>query len=189
MEIPLVLRSRSGGALVYSISTLFRAGMAAITAILAAALFIDGSRPGLAGWIAIAASALAALYEERWLFDPASGRVVHRAGLLILARSTTIELSELALLRILPFVRGTLPGSEDEAIQNAAALEGSRGDDRSRRRSWHKKPFLCLVLETRDGSRYSIEVVPARKAAALKARAARMAEACGRELVEGYSGS
>jgi hypothetical protein len=185
MEIPLVLRSRPGGRLVYSISWLFRAGMAAILAILAAALFMEGGRPGLGGWIAMAAVALAALYEDSWSFDPAGEWIVHRAGLLVLSRTRTIALADVTCFRILPFVRGTLPGSADEAAQNAAALAGERVDDGGKRRARHVKPYLCLVLETMDGSRYSIDVLSARKAAIMKERATRIAEVCGKALEEG----
>jgi hypothetical protein len=185
MEIPLVLRARSGGKLVYSVSGIFRAAMAAILALIAAALLLEGDSPGLGGAMAIAIVALAALYEERWSFDPAAGAIVHRVGLLFLSRRLSLNLADVMRFRIVPFVRGTLPGSADEAAQNAAALSGGRGDDGSRRRSSHKKPYLLIVLETGDGTRYSINSMPARKAATIKEQATRIAEACGKELIVG----
>jgi hypothetical protein len=187
MEIPLVLRARPGGRLVYSVSGLFRAAMAAILALMAAALFVDGGSPPEAfGWILMALTAFATLYEERWTFDPSAGRIAHRAGLVFLARRTDIALKDVERFRILPFVRGTLPGSGDEAAENAAALTGSRTDDSGRRRSRHKKPYLRLCFETADGESYFIDALPARRAGELKTRAARISAACGKELVEGY---
>jgi hypothetical protein len=186
MEIPLVLRARSGGKLVYAVSGVFRAAMAAILALMAAALFADGGSPGALGWILMALAALAALYEERWTFDPAAGTIAHGAGLVILSRRLGLALGDVERFRIVPFVRGTLPGSGDEAAENAAALAGGRTDDSGRRRAWHKKPYLRLSLETADGVSHFIDALPARKAAVLKGRAARIAEACGKELVEGF---
>ncbi len=189
MEIPLVLRAKAGGKIIYAVSGLFRAAMAAILAVLAAALLMDGGSPGVGGYVALGLTALAGLYEERWTFDPSAGTIVHRAGLLFLARRTAIALGDVARFRVEAFVRGTLPGSADEAARNAAALEGGRPDDGSIKRSSHKRPYLCIVCETVDGSRYFIDALPARKAEALKRKASAIAEACGKELIEAYSGS
>jgi hypothetical protein len=183
MEVPLVLRARSGGKLVYSLAGSFRAGMATILALVAAALLADGGFPG---WIALALAALAALYEERWTFDPAAGEIAHRIGLVFLSRRSRIDLSDVLLFRIDAFVRGTIPGSADEAAENAAALAGGRADDGGRRRARYKRPYLRLSLETADGSRRFIDAVPARGGADLKGRAARIAAACGKELLEGF---
>jgi hypothetical protein len=176
--------------MVYGIPWLFRAGMAAITALLAFALFMDGQSPGAGGWAALAVAALGALYEERWTFDPKAKLIAHRVGLLFLARRRTIALGDAARFRIVPFVRGTVPGTPDEALENAAALAGGRVDDSGRRRARHKRPYLCLLCETEDGSRHFVNAVSARKGEALRAQASRIAEACGLPLVEGdYSGS
>ena len=70
MEIPFVLRERSGGRLVFCVSGMYRAAMVAILAILATALLIDGGSPGIGGLLALAATALAALYEELGQLDP-----------------------------------------------------------------------------------------------------------------------
>jgi hypothetical protein len=189
MEIPLTLRARKDGSLVYAIPAAYRAAMAVIVALLAAALFMDGRDPGIGGWAALGLAALGALYEESWTFDRGSGRAAHRVGLLFLARRTAVAIGDLRRFRIAPFVRGTVPGSADEARENAAALAEGRaasgGYDAMKRRSRFKKPYLCLVLETVDGSRRFVNAVPARRGAALRAQAARIAEACGLPLVEG----
>jgi hypothetical protein len=75
-------------------------------------------------------------------------------------------------------VEGTIPGSEDERLENAAALRGARGDDGALRRSRHKRPFLGLVLECTDGAQYLIDRVPARNVARLREAAGRMADVC-----------
>lgn len=185
MEVSLVL-SASGGKLVYAVSAVFRAAMAAIAAIMAASLIVEGQPLGPGAWIALALVALAGLYEERWTFDSAAGTITNRAGLVFLSRRRTIAMDEVARFRIEAFVRGTLPGSADEAAHKAAALSGSRGDDESRRRSPHKKPYLRLFCETADGSSYFINAMPARRAAILKEQAARIAAACGKDVAIGF---
>jgi hypothetical protein len=187
MEIPLALRARKDGALTYAIPLLFRAAMAAIIGLLAAALLLDGRDPGVGGWASLGIAALGGLYEERWTFDPGSGRIAHRVGLIFLARRVVIPIGDLARLRIAPFVRGTVPGSADEARENAAALAGGGADDLGRRRARYKRPYLCLSCESADGSRRFVNAVPARRGAVLRAQAARIAEACGLPLAEGSS--
>jgi hypothetical protein len=184
MEIPLSLRERRDGVLVYALPAAFRAAMAAVVAVLAASLSIEGGSPGVGGWIALAIAAFGCLYEERWTFDPRSGLVAHRAGLVFLARRTAIAMGDIERFRLAPYVRGTLPGSTDEAAENEAALSGKRADDSGKRRARHKRPYLCLVCETRDGLPYLVNIANARKGAALKAQAARIAAACEAPLIE-----
>jgi hypothetical protein len=188
MEIPLALRERKDGRLVYAIPGPFRAAMAAIAALLAAALLVDGRDPGIGGWASLVIASLGALYEERWSFDPSSGQASHRVGLLFLARRTTIAFGDIDRFRIEPFVRGTVPGSADEERENAAALAGARADDDRAKRARFKRPYLCLVCETKDGSRRFVNAVGARRGAALKAQASRIAEACGAPLIEAERG-
>jgi hypothetical protein len=188
MEIPLGLSTRSGR-LVYAIAWPFRAGMAAILALLAWAAFMDGGRPGVSGWIILGLVALGGLYEERWVFDPAAGRIVHRSGLLFLAKRKVIALDEVLRFRFAPFVRGTVPGSADEAAQNDLAMRGSPIDDSGKKRSSYKKPFICLVVETQDGERHFVDALSSKKKDALHEKAVRIAEACGKPLVEGAAGT
>jgi len=187
MEIPLALRERKDGALVYAIPLPFRAAMAAIIALLAAALLMDGRNPGIGGWASLILAALGGLYEEKWTFDPGSGRIAHRVGLVFLARRKVIPLGDLARLRIEPFVRGTVPGSADEARENAAALAGGEAGVFGGRRARYKRPYLCLVCETVDGGRRFVNAASPRRAAVLRAQASRIAEACGVPLAEGVS--
>jgi hypothetical protein len=185
VEIPLVLRGKEDGSFVYGIPRAYRAVMALVLAILCAALFMDGRSPGATGWIALTVAALAALYEDRWAFDAHSGELGHRAGLVVLARRTRIASGRLARFRIEPFVRGTVPGTADEAEENAAALAGRRADDARKRRAIHKRHYLCLVCETIEGERYFVDAVDARRAGKLRSRAEKMARSCGVPLVDG----
>jgi len=185
MVIPLSLRSTRDGRLVYGIPLWYRIVMGLILAVVAAALFSSGDEPGAAGWIVLALTLVSFLYDERWAFDEGARLVRYRSGLLIAARRSEISFDALTAIALKPFVRGTIPGSKDEADENKAALEGGRGDDGNFKLAFFKKPYLCLVLEAEDGARYFVDAVPARKLPAFKEKAAKIAAFCGKSLVEG----
>jgi hypothetical protein len=185
MEIPLVLRRKKDGSFSYAMPLAFRVAMIAILGLVLAASFSDGGTPGAIGWILIALAAFASLYDERWSFDAQSGVLTHRLGLWPVRRRVAVAKGEIARFKIEPFVRGTVPGTADEAAEKAAALAGGRADDSGKRRALYKKPYLCLVCEAADGSRYFMNAVVARKGDKIKTQAALMAQACGVELVEG----
>ena len=186
VSIPLVLRSPDADRLVFSIPVWYRTIMFGILAILLGGLFqLDGSPGGLACALLVIVAA-GALYEEKWTFDAGQGQVTYRTGLIIAARSSVIDFKTIERFRIAPHVEGTIPGTEDERAENAAALKGGRGDDAGLKRSRHKKPFLALVMEC-EGTHYLVDRVPARKAARLRELSARMADFCGKPLVNGDS--
>lgn len=184
VTIPLVLRAPADDRLVFTLPVWYRVMMTTMLAVLVAALAMDDARPGVLGLVVVALVALAALYEERWTLDGASGQVVHRAGLLFAARRQVIPMAAIEQFRLAPHVEGTIPGSEDERRENAAALRGARGDDADLRRARHKRPFLGLVLECSDGAHYLVDRVPARNAARLREAAGHMADLCGKPLTD-----
>jgi hypothetical protein len=185
MEIPLVLRARGTETLVYSIPSWYRVLMAVIAGCVLASFAVGPSPTGLASYVVLALVALAGLYEERWTFDSGNARLVHRAGLLVAAKTLSIPFAGIQQFRIVPFVRGTVPGSADEASENMAALRGSRDDDSKRHRAHYKKPYLNLVCVGSDGTEYLINTLPARRAETIRAAAMRIAALCGKPLEEG----
>jgi len=185
MELPLRLRLLKDGRLLYAVSLWYRLLMLAIFAVVVASIFTVEGPPGFFAWIILAVVALAGLYEESWSFDPNTRQITHRAGLLVAARSIGVPFDEVELFRLVPHVRGTIPGSEDERIQNAAALKASRGDDSSRRRMSFKKPYVGLLFDRSDGSHYLIDSMNARRSPRLREDAVRIASLCGKSLEEG----
>jgi hypothetical protein len=183
MEIHLVLTERRGR-LVYSLPLWYRVLMAAIALLVGGAFAASGEAPAPLGWIVLAIVVFAALYEDRWTFDPAAGSIEHRAGLVFAARRSQIELDKIERFRIAPYVRGTIPGSEDERKENEVALAGNRKDDGRPRRSFSKKHYLRLICEGRDGAAWLVDTVDARKLDSIHAAAAKIAAACGKPLIE-----
>lgn len=184
MDIPLVLTSPRPGRLVYALPVWFRIAVGLMLAVIVAALVTDGSRPGFVAWFIIAVLLLCFLYEDKWTFDASEGRATHQAGLLIAMRSTKVEFASIERLRIVPVAKGTVPGSEEERRENEAALEGQRPEDGSLRRPRHRKTYLSLEIEGRDGTHYLVDHVPARQAAKLRATAGRLAEVCGKPVTD-----
>ena len=184
MEIPLVLSTPRPGRLVYALPIWFRIMMGCILGVVVASLVSVRDWPGILGWIILVVLALGLLYEDTWIFDATEERAMHRAGLVIAARTTVVEFASIARFRIVPLVKGTVPGTEDERAENAAALQGRRGDDGRFKRSHHKKAFLNLTIESTDGTLYLVDHLPARCAEQLRSSASRLAELCGKPLSE-----
>jgi hypothetical protein len=184
MEVPLVLTSPRPDRLVYGLPIWYRAVMGLILAIVVTALLMGDSRPGILAWLVLALLLLGALYEDSWTFDAAEGRATHRAGLVVSARSTVIEFSSIERFRVVPLVKGTIPGSAEEQAENAAALAGKRSDDGQIKRFRHKKPFLSLEIECTDGTRYLVDHLPARNGEKLRSVVSRLATLCGKPVTE-----
>jgi len=184
VEIPLVLSSPRPDRLVYALPIWFRVLMGGILALVATALLMGEDRPGALAWTVLVILLLSFLYDDRWVFDASKNHAVHRAGLLVGSKSTVIAFSAMERFCIVPLVKGTIPGSDDERAENAAALKGQRTDDGQLRRFRHRKPFLSLEIEGTDGTRYLVDHVPARCAEKLRGAASRMAELCGKPLSE-----
>ncbi|MEI6385102.1 MAG: hypothetical protein WCQ50_00595 [Spirochaetota bacterium] len=189
MELPLVLSLRSPACLTLGIPLWYRLSMGLLEALLVVSMYSGGSSPGPLGWIFSAIVLLALLYEERWSFDTARGTMAHRFGLVIVAKTFSVPLSGVTGFRLVPWTRGTLPGSAEERTDAANTLAVSRGaqDGQANPRvlaGIHKKPFLALVCET-DGQTLLINMVSARKGERLRAQAERLARHCGKPLAEG----
>ena len=189
MELPLVLRLRDATRLDLGIPPWYRVAMGLMAGLIVAAMFAGEGAPSLIGWAFFAFVALAFFYEESWSFDTKAGRLSHRFGLIILAKTISVPLSEITGLRLVPWTRGTLPGSSEEKADDANTLAVSRGAQDGQAnpkllRAMHKKPFLALVCECESQS-LLLNIVPARNGTKLRAMAERIARHCGKNLSEG----
>jgi len=162
MELPFSLIERKDGTLRYGIALWYRVSAVVIFSVLAFSLASSGEHPSILGWLLLVLSALGVLYEEQWVF----GReiVIHRVGVIFAARRTDLSISELSTLRIVPFVRGTVPGSVEESKENEKALYGE-AEGKVQGRIWlsGKKPYLLLIIEAKNGDEYTIDRIPARR--------------------------
>lgn len=181
MELPFTLTETRDGRLRYGIALWYRVLAALIFGILSWTLSAQAEAPSVVAWLLLALSAFGVLYEERWTFGTAGAE--HAVGVLFAARTLRLDRETLEALSLVPHVRGTVPGSEDEARENARALSGEQDmDPYGRKKSLWKRPYLILVLAARDGSEYAVDKVPARNRDRILGYARRIAERTGLEL-------
>lgn len=171
-------RSRSG-AFVLEVPLSFRAAFAAVAAVVAGSALVSSPEATLGGFgsTVLIVSILAALYEERWTFDPAGKTVRFRFGLLFAARSLTVPFDELEGVGVELFVKGQhaeTGGREDvereEAEPTGLAAIGAR--------LFRKKRYARLAIYRKDAPPLIVESAPA---AGNAARAAAL-EDLGREI-------
>ncbi len=189
MDLPLVLVRRRDGVLVYRLPLWFRAVMGLIFVAVSAALVFGGKEPGTVGWIIMGILFLALLYQETWHFDATKGEIRHRFGLLVLASTLVIPIESVSCFRLVPWVRGSIPGSAEEKKENAETLAASRGTQipdavSSKRRFLARRPYLTLVCESAPTTA-TINMVPGRRGLSLRGVANRIAEYCGKPVQEG----
>lgn len=167
MQVRLALW-KSGSVLVYGIPAWYRAVLAFIAAVVAAASFSVGS-VSFVGLAVAALTLLGALYEERWSFDAANGACGGRMGLLFAARGLSFQASEVSRLRVDVFVKGRL--------DQASPLPDGKLPPGSQAR---------LFIDLADGQSLLVDSVPVRDRAGLERSAKSIAAAIGAEL-EGAS--
>lgn len=178
MDLPFSLVERRDGTLRYGPSVVYRIISVAILALLVAVVVSGGRAPSPVGWILLALSLLGVLYEDSWTFGAKA--VIHRTGLIFAFRRTELEVSRIARLRVLPYVSGTIPGSAEEARENERALSGELDAGFPQRRLVSvRKPYLILVVETKSGTQYAVDRVPARRRRFVRAMAARVGQKIG----------
>ncbi len=180
MELPFTLTETRDGRLRYGIALWYRVLAAGIFGILSWTLSAQAEAPSVVAWLLLALSAFGVLYEERWTFGPVGAE--HAVGVLFAVRRLRLDRESLEALSLVPHVRGTVPGSEDEVRENARALAGDPPDPYARKRTLWKRPYLILVLRARDGSDYAVDKVPARNRDRILGYARRIAERTGLEL-------
>jgi hypothetical protein len=99
----LTVKHRDPEALEYSVSLAYRVGFVVIAALILGALIASAGplfdRSNTVAFVLLAASILAALYDERWLFS--RDAIEYRIGLVGLSRCRRWEASQARCLRLL----------------------------------------------------------------------------------------
>ena len=160
--------NRTGdGMLIFALPPRTRLGFAAVAAATAASavVAVDASSAaelaralpralGPVGNAVLLLAVAAALYEERWTFDPRTRSVSFRFGLVFAARSRSVPFDQVESVAVETFVKGTQPGTGDaDGIEAEAEPEGLK-------RLFRKKKYASLVLYLKDAERLVVETVP-----------------------------
>jgi hypothetical protein len=201
----LSLRERGADRLQLSLSAIHRVTFAILTVIAVFILFtgvlFEGEstvflpRNTVAG-ILVIIMLFGLLYEERWTFDRAAGRVENRFGVVFLARRRVFPLADLERVALDRFTRGRIadepPGPGAGGTSSNAA--GGRaagpffGALRPARRRWGEQRIVRLVAVARAGDVHVLDAGPAHKLPQFRGRAMRIAEFCGVRFVDATVG-
>ncbi|HPE90581.1 MAG: hypothetical protein H7A27_03455 [Spirochaetaceae bacterium] len=163
MQIHLSLR-RSGTALIYGIPLWYRIASSVIALTLAVSSSISGA-PSLGALVVVAVAAAAALYQERWSFDAASGECSGRVGFVFAARGPSFKADEVARVRLDTFAKGRL--DQNDLPPDDKLPHGSQ---------------TRLIVDLKDGESYMIDSVPVKRRSGLELSARAIAEALGTRL-------
>jgi hypothetical protein len=133
----LTLKHRDPRIIEYSVSPAYRIGFALIAGLVLGALVASGGplldRSNTVAYVLLAASIMAALYDERWLFSPEG--IEYRIGVLGLGRSRRWATAEARCLRLVesrqavgrPFVSLSVALTEGRPLRVDMA-RGSAGE-------------------------------------------------------------
>ncbi len=195
----LSLRERGPDRLVLSLSAVHRVTFAVLTALSVFILFTGVLFEGeptvflarnTVAWLLVVVMALGLLYEERWTFDRAAGRVENRFGTVFLARRKDFPLADLERVGLERFTRGRLTDGPTGSGTDGASAEGGRsagpfsGALRPSRRRWGDQRILRLVAVDRAGEVHVLDAGPVHRIAHYRARAMRIATFCGTKYVD-----
>ncbi len=197
----LSLRERGADRLVLSLSVAHRVTFAILTVISVFILFTGVLFEGEAtvfmarnttAWILAIVMLFGLLYEERWTFDHAAGRVENRFGTVFLARRKGFPMADLERVGLERFTRGRL--ADEPSSTGRASGDGDRsagpfsGALRPSRRRWGEQRIVRLVAVDRAGEVHVLDAGPVHKLAQFRGRAMRIAEFCGVRFVDGTAG-
>lgn len=194
----LALRERGPDRLDLALSAVHRIAFAILTAvagfILCTGVLFEGETTvflarNVVAWILVAVMLFGLIYEDRWSFDRAAGRVENRFGVVFLARRRGFPMADLEHVGLERFTRGRLgPEGPDgtagdagrDGVADAARAAGPFGGAlRPARRRWGELKIVRLVAVDRAGEVHVLDAGPAHRLAQFRNRGLRIAAFCG----------
>jgi hypothetical protein len=190
----LSLRERGADRLELSLSAAHRVTFAILTVLSVFILFTGVLFEGeptvflprnTVAWILAIVMLLGLLYEERWTFDRAAGRVGNRFGTVLLARRNVFPMANLERIGLERFTRGRLTAEPSSPGAGGTAGDGERaagpfsGALRPSRRRFGEQRIVRLIAVDRAGEVHVLDAGPVHKLAQFRSRAMRIAEFCG----------
>lgn len=160
IDLTFQIKKNADGVVVLEFGIAFRILFAALALILGFGIASSGSvTPLPAGFFAILL--LGSLYLERWEFDPTSGTVTSRHGLVFLNRRKRWNFTDVESVEYTHYRVGSVPGSpqtppDDETTGAAAANEAMNRFGRLGRGL--ERRFLRYGLRLNDGRYVRIEL-------------------------------
>jgi hypothetical protein len=198
MQVSLIgslsLRERGPDRLVLAVPVLHRVFFGLLTVlavfILCSGVLFEGEptvllpRNTVAGLLVLA-TAFGLVYEDRWTFDRAAGRVENRFGVVFLARRTAYPMADLERIGIERFTRGRLAEATPAPDPTASAGESFLAGGFRPRRRWGEQRVLRLVAVDRAGVVHVLDMGPAHRLVQFRSRGLRIAGFCGVRFEDG----
>jgi hypothetical protein len=184
----LALRERKPGRLVLTLPVGHRVIFGLLTAlavfILCFGVLFEGeptilSPHNTVAGILVLAMAFGLVYEDRWTFDRARGRVEIRFGTLFLARRTCFPMVDLERICIERFTRGRLVDEETPAAGAAQPGAVPFAEGLRPRRRWTQPRYVRLVAVDRMGKVRVLDMGSAHGYEQFRNRGLRIAGFCG----------
>lgn len=149
IEIRLQPRNRPDGSLELHLPLSFRVFFA-VLAIVVGLGMAGAPQIGLFPTIVLLVLVVGALYEERWLFEPSSGTITSRHGLLVLNKKQTWSFSDVDSVSSSFYLRGSVPGSAPPSEEETHSLGGGR--------RFFQRPQLKYGMILKSGEIVRIEI-------------------------------
>jgi hypothetical protein len=163
LKMHLILRRPSESQFELALPISFRIIFACIAGILVASMLSLGATP-LIPMIITIVTILAALYEERWIFNAESHTVVHNSGLIKLCTRRTIAFGEIESFVLVNY----------REIPNETVLSARRGVA--------LRSLVSLQIITSNGGSRTVEIRSNRHGGTLKQSAEIIADFCNKPL-------
>ncbi|MCG8339275.1 MAG: hypothetical protein MJE63_32610 [Proteobacteria bacterium] len=166
MKLKLIPRMKSDGTLILSLNYSFRVIFYSIAIIIAGNLLID-DQPGsnLSPFIFILLFFIFGSYQDKWSFNPSSGKIERKHGLLFLFRKKVIPFDQLTGVHMSSFTKGGTQA--DQSLFNGKAIWGFR-----------TKIISRLYLQTTDERGIDVEVTEERETKRLEKMGSMIASLC-----------
>jgi hypothetical protein len=119
------------------------------------------------------------VYEDRWTFDRAAGRVENRFGTLLLARRSGFPMADLERIGIERFTRGRLVEVSAQPARAATPAGAPPAGGLRPPRRWTQPRIVRLVAVDRRGEVHVLDMGPAHRQVQFRNRGLRIAGFCG----------
>jgi hypothetical protein len=119
------------------------------------------------------------VYEDRWTFDRAAGRVEYRFGTLLFARRRGFPMADLERIGLERFTRGRLAEEAPQAAPAAASGGLPLTEGLKPRRRWTQRRYVRLVAVDRAGEVHVLDIGQAHRQGQFRNHGLRIAGFCG----------
>jgi hypothetical protein len=157
IEIRLKPRTAPDGSVVLELGIGFRIVFGFLATILAVGISSSGTI-GVFPAVALVIMVVGALYQEHWTFDPNTGKVTERHGLMLLSRKRSWAFDEIEEVQYTHYRAGSVPGGRGHPPPGTEDDTSEISSTMGRMTRGLRRHFLRYSLVTSSGDRIRIEM-------------------------------